>query len=78
MASTLIRSSRRPANSTSPDQAGMMPEIALSSVLLPAPFAPTMVTISASPTVRSTPCSTSMRPYPALSAVTVSMVWQAS
>ncbi len=51
-----------PSNSSSPPHTGFSPETVCSSVVLPAPLAPTMATISPCLTVRSMPCSTSMRP----------------
>src|SRR4051812_36117331 len=46
-----------------PAVTGWTPEMARNSVVLPAPLAPTRLTISPRPTVSETPCSTSMRPY---------------
>src|SRR5215831_19491219 len=44
----------------------MAPEMARSRVVLPAPLAPRMATISASSTSRSISCSTLRWPYPAV------------
>src|SRR5207237_1597476 len=44
----------------------IMPEIARSVVVLPAPLAPRIATISPSSTARSTSCSTCRCPYPAV------------
>ncbi len=60
--STPTESMRRPWKVILPLAIRTTPEIALSKVLLPAPLAPTMVTISPSPTVRSIPWRTSIRP----------------
>src|SRR5512143_3088249 len=54
-----------PWNVTSPDRARTRPVTALSSVVLPAPFAPTMVTISPGLTCSETRRSTGRLPYPA-------------
>lgn len=44
----------QPWNSTIPARGASMPEMALRSVVLPAPLAPIRATISASPTARET------------------------
>jgi hypothetical protein len=46
----------------SPAATGTSPITVLSSVLLPAPFAPISATISPSPTSSATSCSTCVRP----------------
>ena len=51
--------SRLTRSFTAPSVGRTTPAIALRSVLLPAPFAPTMVTISPASTCRETPCRTS-------------------
>jgi hypothetical protein len=45
-----------------PAEIGCTPEMARSKVVLPAPLAPTSVTISPAATSSETPCSASMRP----------------
>src|SRR5262245_44629984 len=52
-----------PANSMSPAEARSMPEITLTRVDFPAPFAPTTETISPSSTSNETPSSTRACPY---------------
>src|SRR6478609_5619115 len=56
-----------PAKVTPPAFQGTRPEIARSSVVLPAPLGPSRVTTSPAPIVMSTPCSTAILPYPASS-----------
>ena len=56
------RSIASPPRRIVPDRIGCTPEIARSSVVLPAPFDPTSATISPASTLSDTPCSTSMRP----------------
>ena len=51
-----------PPNRTQPAMAGIIPEMARSVVVLPAPFAPSRATISPSSTSRSMPNTTGMRP----------------
>src|SRR5690606_33634740 len=53
----------RPSKRIAPDVTGASPEIALNSVLLPAPFGPTTATSSPAPTRSDTPLSAGMRPY---------------
>src|ERR1700681_3043873 len=56
-------SSGLPANRIVPDDGAITREIALSVVLLPAPFAPSSDTISPSATTSEMPCSASTAPY---------------
>src|SRR4051794_29147524 len=56
---------RCPPNRTSPALTLVTPRIVLRRVDRPAPFAPTTVSHSPAPTVRSTSKSTGSRPYPA-------------
>ena len=57
-----VRVMSRPSNVIWPWETGRTPEIALSVVVLPAPFAPMSVTISPSSTVNDRPLRASMRP----------------
>ena len=52
----------RPSNHTEPADSGRSPESARIIVVLPAPFAPSIVTSSPSRTTMETPCSASIRP----------------
>jgi hypothetical protein len=52
----------RSSNTIRPPEIGCTPEIARIKVVLPAPLAPTRVTISPAATVNETPCSAWMRP----------------
>jgi hypothetical protein len=51
-----------PSKRTQPEATGCTPDIARSSVVLPAPLAPTSATSSPAFTPRSTPFSAGMRP----------------
>ncbi len=63
--SLAFRPSRWPATSTVPAVSASCPEIALSRVVLPAPFGPSSAKAEPDRTSSEIPCSTSMRPYPA-------------
>ncbi len=53
---------RAPSQTISPPSTGSRPSMQRSSVVLPQPDGPTMVTISRSPTSKSTPLNTSSVP----------------
>src|SRR5206468_803923 len=55
-----------PATCTHPPVAGRRPSITFSVVVLPAPFGPRSANTVPAGTTRFTPCSTSIRPYPAV------------
>src|ERR1700674_1366863 len=55
--------SARPSYSIRPPSSGTTPEIERNSVVLPAPWGPTMATNCPSPTSRETPCSACKPPY---------------
>src|SRR5262245_58753618 len=66
------RSIACPAKRIEPFVARSTPEIVRLSVDLPTPFDPRTATISPAPTIRSTPCRTSVSPYPACKPPTAS------
>src|SRR5438445_9428331 len=62
-----------PSKRTEPDRLPMIPMMARSVDVLPAPFRPSRVTTSPLRTSKSTPCSTWLSPYFALRPDTASM-----
>src|SRR5215471_2792351 len=65
IAAGFSRSIACPAKTIEPFVARSTPEIVRLSVDLPTPFDPSTATISPALTIRSTPCRTSVSPYPA-------------
>src|SRR6185295_655023 len=72
MPADFSRSIACPANRIKPLVARSTPEIVRLSVDLPTPFDPSTATISPALTIRSTPCRTSVSPYPACRSPTAS------
>src|SRR6185295_4829454 len=72
MPADFSRSIACPANRIKPLVARSTPEIVRLSVDLPTPFDPSTATISPALTIRSTPCRTSVSPYPACKSPTAS------